>query len=230
MWFFVKLFEKECYANHFINGRIFINRLSHFKKDEKDTNRYDTLEGANYISPTELYINGKDIVGDLNGPIIVKMDFLNFMHIFCLYTGHTNDFGDLVPEKFEDAARYLKLSDDCRKFGSHPVLITNGKEFIRRVKNAAESKGYRIVKGLVKYYDPMTVKGSFGDLYNIRALFMKRNKYSYQREYRFVIDTNVIDDKHIILDIGDIRDITKRCSVDVINDTLRFQQSQRPPE
>ena len=172
----------------------------------------------------------KDIASDIDGHIIVYMDFLNFMHIYCLYSGNTNDFGDLVPERFQDAARHMKLSDDCRKFGSHAIVITDGKEFIRRVTSAAKSKGYRIDKKLVTYYDPMNIEGSFGNLYSIRSLFMKRNKYGYQKEFRFVIDTDTYDDKHITLDIGDIRHITMRCSIDVINDTLHFKQLQQPPE
>lgn len=229
MWFFVKLFERECYANDFRNGKLFINRLSFFKNmtNKDNTGRVDSMEGANYIMPNKCCIGDTDITNLIDGPIVIKMDFLNYLHVFCLYAGHTNDFGDFSPDNFDNAVRHLQISDDYNKFGPHSIVVTDGKEFIRRVTQAAKDKGYRIAKGLVQYYDPDTVQDGFGDIYSIRPVFMKRNKFSYQREYRFVIDTHEIGDKHICLDVGDISDITMWCDIDVINRTLSFRLSDK---
>ena len=45
------------------------------------------------------------------------------------------------------------------------------------------------------------------------AIFKKRDEYSYQKEYRFAIATGVQGSNPIILDIGDIKDISMRSNV-----------------
>ena len=88
---------------------------------------------------------------------------------------------------------------------------------MKRIETAAEQKGYRLSRGLVKYYDPDKFHGSFSDR---EAVFRKRIEYAYQQEYRFLIDTLVIGDWPVVLKIGDIRDITSCFLSSKINEEL----------
>ena len=95
--------------------------------------------------------------------------------------------------------------------------IRNIPEFLRRIESTAEGNGYRISRGFVEYYDPDSFHGSFSDW---EAIFRKQNEYMYQHEYRFVIDTLVIGDWPIDLEIGDIRDISLCLETSKINTEL----------
>ena len=42
----------------------------------------------------------------------------------------------------------------------------------------------------------------------MESVFRKQDKYSFQREFRFVIDSSSLGECPLVMDIGDIRDIT----------------------
>ena len=119
--------------------------------------------------------------------------------------------------KIEDLRKQLRVSEDCQKLGRFAVIIRNISEFLRRMESTAEGNGYRISRGFVEYYDPDSFHGSFSDW---EAIFRKQNEYMYQQEYRFVIDTLVIGDRPIDLEIGDIRDISLCLETSKINTEL----------
>lgn len=67
--------------------------------------------------------------------------------------------------------------------------------------------------GFARYFDPNIDSGNvlfslLGEEGLKNVSFLKRNKYSYQQEYRFVLHKDgAIEDK-VILQIGDISDIS----------------------
>ena len=74
IFFFVKFFANKKYATDFVNGEIFANRLSYFRRIEgtNDFERADRHEGVTgWFQPGlgRLVINGMDITGDLAGPV-----------------------------------------------------------------------------------------------------------------------------------------------------------------
>lgn len=97
-------------------------------------------------------------------------------------------------------------------FGDTALVILDSEAFIERIENAAKKAGLRTYFDGVKYYDESfdnanmiidLVKG----MHNIA--FWKRKDYSYQQEGRFVfVSDNSNHFDHVILDIGDISDIT----------------------
>ena len=77
----VKFFEKEGHARDFIAGKLYLNRLSYFKKmeEEQDVNRKDRHEGVTqWLQPDQIQIeiNGYDITPDLAGPVSFQMGIM----------------------------------------------------------------------------------------------------------------------------------------------------------
>lgn len=97
------------------------------------------------------------------------------------------------------------------------MVVTQYMTFIDRVSNAVRSNNYGLSAHLVDYYDPNTFTGSFSE---VDAVFKKRNEFSHQKEFRFAFDTGVSGDNPLILDIGDITDITTLCNVEELNELL----------
>ena len=225
IFFFVKFFDDEKYVNDFISGKLFANRLSYFKNIEKDeyVSRGDRHEGVvNWLQPdrVRLAIDGQDITGDLAGPVGVQMNWLGHLNVFCIYAAHSGDFRGLSSENIGDFKKQLMISEDCLKLGKYAVVITNVSKFIGRIETAAKARSYRVCRGLVEYYNPETFHGSFSGK---EAIFMKRDEYSYQKEYRLAIDTGVQGNNPIILDIGDITDISMPSNVVDINKNLEIR-------
>ena len=222
--FFVKFFSEKKYAHDFIRGNVYASRLSYFKDIEgtDDSGRADRHEGAiGWFQPNQgrLTINEMDITGDLAGPVEMQREWLNYRNLFCVHAAHTGDIelDNLSSDNVEDLRKQLELSQDCLRLGMFAVVIKNIPAFMNRIESAVKEKGYRLSRGLVKYYDPETFHGSFSDW---DAVFRKRNEFRYQQEYRFVIDTRVIGDWPIVLEIGDIGDITSCFHASKINREL----------
>ena len=113
----------------------------------------------------------------------------------------------------------LEISDRCvADFGEHAVMITNGKEFFRRVNETIRRNGYRVSRGLVKYY--RNIHPALES--DLDGAFHKREKYSYQREYRIAIATGTVGQCPLVLDIGDITDITVYVRTQDINKGLQI--------
>ena len=93
-------------------------------------------------------------------------------------------------------------------------MVKNVPEFINRVEGAANAMEYRFTKGLVSYFKPETYHGYFQD---VESIFWKRESYSFQREFRFLIDCRTMDNCPHILDIGNIEDITLQLSSNELN-------------
>ena len=210
--FFVKFFSERKYARYFMEGKVHAKRLSYFKDIEgnDDSGRADRHEGViGWFQPGHgrLTINQLDMTSDLAGPIEMQREWLNYRNVFCVYAAHSGDIdlNNLDSDNIEALRRQLQLSENCQKLGRFAVVIRSIPEFLRRIESAAEIKGYRISRGFVEYYDPGSFHGSFSDW---EAIFRKQDKYMYQQEYRFVIDTLVVGDWPIDLEIGSIRDIS----------------------
>ena len=210
--FFVKFFKNPHHADDFVHGRIFANRLSRFKKaeDSNESGRMDRHEGTiGWMQPGKcrLTLNGMDVSDDLAGPVQIQKNWLNHLNVFCIHAGHSGDLdlAGLSNDNIESLRQELTIPDKCSALGKHAVVVKNVTEFINRMRSSAQAKGYRIGWGLVKYHEPATFHGNFRD---VESVFWKRDHYSYQREFRFVLDSGSLGECHLDMDIGDIRDIT----------------------
>ena len=69
-------------------------------------------------------------------------------------------------------------------------------------------KNFRSYCAIVEYFDPNL--GTDTMLGSLESLFMKRNSFSWQSEFRIVIDTTFIGLNQILLHLGRIDDIAVR--------------------
>ena len=210
--FLVKFFQEERYAADFVAGKIFCNTLRTFKqmKGVGSEGRADKNEGTTaWLQPglVQAELNGMDISGDLAGPLQAQMDWLNDLYVFCMFAGHTGDLdpSNLSTHNLGELRDEISIPNECLQFGEYGVAVTNVTKFIERMQTAARVANYKFHRGLVKYYDPETFHGSFR---GIEAVFRKQLHHNYQREYRFAIGTGSGSEEPVILEIGDISDIT----------------------
>lgn len=212
IFFLVKFFNNQRHASEFVNGRVFCNRLARFRDGESEdtTGRIDPHEGTTaWLQPgqIQLQLNGINMTDDLAGPLAMQMNWLNHLHLFCTHAVHSGDL-DLqkIPnENIEELRREMMIPKACFSLGIHAVVVRDVPEFIKRLQVAARAKTCRVVQGLVRYYNPKSFHGYFRD---VESVFWKQAELSYQREFRFLIDSGLPGDCPLILEVGDISDIT----------------------
>lgn len=224
VFFLVKIFDEKKHALDFMQGKMFVNRLSYFRRLDEDqkANRGDKHEGVvSWVQPenANLRINGR-LITDLAGPISIQMNWHDHLNVYCMYAGHSGEFESITKENLSDFKKHLEMPEDCLKLGKYAVVVTQYTTFINRVSDAVRSNNYGINAQLVEYYDPDTFTGSFSEF---DAVFKKRNEFSHQKEFRFAFDTGVSGNDPLILDIGNISDITTLCNVEELNKLLSIE-------
>lgn len=224
--FFVKIFENEKYRDEFVSGKLFMNRLSYFRKIEGDAdgNRGDQHEGVlSWLQPNKVVMTIGDIEvrsEDLAAPIMFQMNDHNRYHVFCLYAGYFDK--KTTSNTPEELLEQIKISEECLKLGKFAAVIHNPREYIKRVKKAVNVSGYRSGEKLVQYYNPHNFHGTFSEN---DVIFRKRSEYSHQKEFRIFVDTETNDNNPYILDVGYIKDIVTICESDKINSEFRVSSS-----
>jgi hypothetical protein len=160
IFYFIKFFSEERYADEFIKGRLYLNRLSYFKKIESnnDDGRADANEAvAMWWQPHDLTIDlnipgigaVKITKDDLAGPVSMSFDYHDHFHIFCLYALHTTEFAtkggkiDIEEGEVDELRRQLTIDERCFKFGPFAV-ITAAAPFLAQVKGAFQRSGQRV--------------------------------------------------------------------------------------
>ena len=221
IFYFAKVFTEAEYADRFIRGEMYCRQLSWFKKLEDQDGRGDTDEGAivpqleglvmtlEAVDPDTGEVVGRHTIQDFAAPPVLTPEWFDHINVFCMFAAHSSEFEHESFEVYLDHVKeHLKMPEKYVRLGEHAVVITDATEFLRRVEKAAHRSGYGILWGLVKYYDSQV--GTPPMRSDIETIFSKRNKYAYQREFRFAIDTGKTEGRTITLDIGDIGDIALR--------------------
>ncbi len=223
-FFLVKFFETEQYATDFMRGRLYCNRVSWFKNLEVEENsgRADNSEGVvGLFSPedTSVIIDGQNLSKDLTAPVQLQDKSLDHYHLFCLYRGHSGDLDlGVIHDNIDGLKRQLMIPAAALSLGKYAVFVSNAQEFMTRVQSAVKRKAYGLFRWHVNYYD-----SNVGNLWipGWRALFYKKDQYSYQQEYRFVFKTGTEGDDPLCLDLGDLSDITFRMESAEINSAIQ---------
>jgi len=218
IFFLAKVFDNESYADDFLQGNIFANRLSYFRKLEEaeSANRSDQHEGVvSWHQPEQvnIEINGQ-LITDLAGPVSVKMNWHDHLNVFCIYAAHSGDFEGVSEDNIESFKKQLEIPDECLKLGEYAVFITNVSKFTERVQASVKDNNYGLTASLVEYYDPETFHGTFS---GTESIFRKRDEYQHQKEYRYVFHSDLQGDEPLILNIGNLSDIAVKCKVTDIN-------------
>jgi hypothetical protein len=229
----IKFFGEERYAEEFVRGRLFLNRLSYFRRLEKtfDDGRPDSNEAvAVWLQPRGVTIElNMPTIGsvsltqaDLAGPVSISFNYHNDLHILCLYAFGTPgtltadgkiDIGTMSEAELRNN---LMIDSRCLNFGPYAVVVA-ASSFISQLRGALDH--YDSVQGrLVEYYDEETFSGKMA-LSDIP--FKKQKVFSYQKEYRLCVQSNTKGDDPLIIDIGDISHISARVASAQLNNLFQ---------
>jgi hypothetical protein len=197
----VKFFSEFGHAQQFLDGDLFMRRLSYFRRDEDAEGRWDSTEGVwawlqkqglqiqmNVPSVGAININERDLAA----PVAMSLGEPDDLYIFCMYAYYIgeplpgDDPRDIYGEdRLAELEVALQIDPRCLRFGPHAVVIPWG-PFMERLKTAARDQSLRLRAGLVRYYDNEIFNGEF-KLKDVP--FRKQKRFEYQREFRICIQT-----------------------------------------
>lgn len=150
---------------------------------------------------------GKPLLAKLSASHVIQLpDFASLtirnadrphINILCMYA-----YNITCPEPID--TRNLE-------FGDSAIVLTDKKEFIRRIEKAAKVAGKALIHEFVESVSRISHNGEMGP-------FRKFDSFDYQNEFRFVLAEG--NGKPTVLKIGDIRDITSVHSSDMLMEIL----------
>jgi hypothetical protein len=198
-------FVPNKYLHDILQGKLYMNALSYFSELEaEDMARSDDREGQSFWLPqgTIISIRGNQGFIPIAGVTHIAHTIEGALkqNIFCLYALPCAVNAELVDRR-------------NLEFGDTFIRFTQPDEFLRRVRKAAEGMGQEFCAGLVRYVAE-TYDGPVGP-------FRKRLLFSYQNEFRIVLKPGT--GGPLVLDIGDIRDITVHGLISGLNREIENQ-------
>lgn len=203
-------------------GQIYCKNLKWYSDQEKKTGDKamgDKLEGKHKMTQCSIKLISREtneVAFEFDSAsVLLSFGNLEKMPVFCM-TGITTrdlefkeiDENTLISDvKFSDMIS--KVYDEA--YWNSALVIENSTQFIERLTKACEDKGIEMTRKPVRYTDMdinYTDRMNSIDENVTNIAFWKDKSYSYQHEYRFAFESEVVDDSFII-DIGDISDISK---------------------
>lgn len=209
------------FAKSFRSGTIYMNSMDYFRRVEGDnTTRGDLFEGTHgivakddleEISPKlgmHFSENEKDA---MVGGMFLLSEELKYYKVFCMY--HLKcDFNTRTMEPIDNR---------INNFGDTFVLITDFEEFRRRIVKELEKGKYNVLGFAgddVLYYKYYSSTQKLGP-------FKKINSYNWQNEYRLLAEPIEPTLDPLVLNIGDISDITIMGSTKKLIEEIHFNEN-----
>ena len=235
IWYLIKFFTQKEHAEQFMDGDIYMNRLSFFKKieDAGDDGRADQYEAiSHWWQPDDLIIK-LNIPGvgeteitkkDLAAPVTMALQAHDDLHVFCMYAMWTDGFEcidgkiDYAQEDAEKLRKQLIIDERCFKFGEHAVIVP-AVQFIEKTKIALKETKKKSRMKIVDYFDGKKFHGAVDE---VGIPFNKLNEYSYQNEFRICIDSQTRGDDPFTLRIGGIREFSARVKSSELNGLFKI--------
>ncbi|MES2680097.1 MAG: hypothetical protein V4635_09445 [Bacteroidota bacterium] len=189
-------------------GKLYLSSVETLRASgdkKQDNHQIDHLEGATrYFSKGPVDLTLTPTVG--NGiPIKTKALNLTYAVKYDLVPGNICSFYSVTDEDF-NSGKFRPIDRKMVEFGSHAIIITNVGEFLQRIEKALPAPNWSGLKyGHVEYFDESDFVGDLD-------LFKKRSAYSYQQEFRVLIESNQLTPA--MLDLGSLHDIAVVVSSD----------------
>jgi hypothetical protein len=215
----IKFFSDIGHAQQFLDGDLFMRRLSYFRRQEDAEGRWDSTEGVwAWLQKRGLQIRmDPPNIGpihiterDLAAPVSMSLGEPDDLHIFCMYAYYVEEarLGDDPREvygedRLADLELALQVDPRCLRFGPHAVIVPYG-PFVGRLSRAARGQSLGLRAGLVRYYDDEVFNGEF-KLKDVP--FRKQKRFDYQREFRICVRPGAFDSLQRTINIGSLRDI-----------------------
>ena len=142
----VKFFRQSEHAQQFLNGDLFMRRLSYFRREEDAEGRWDSTEGVwAWLQKKGLQIRmNVHSIGainiterDLAEPVAMSLSELDNLYIFCMYAYYleaplpSDDLRDVYGEdRLAELEAAMQIDPRCLLFGPHAVVIPWGMSYI----------------------------------------------------------------------------------------------------
>jgi hypothetical protein len=240
LWF-IKFCENEEYADQFLAGDLYLNPLAYFRNIEStgDQGRNDSTEAiAMWWQPKDISmvldfpgIGRTEITAkDLAAPVSMSFNYHDSLNILSLYTIYVSGF-EYKDDKFEceeegaaELRRQLAIDPRCFSLGKFAV-VTQAALFIKQLREAMRTQGYKVAGRLVEYYDDETFHG---EVPVPEIPFRKQKRFSYQKEYRVCVNSGGAQAKPTRLKIGDISAFSAKMESSRIPTILELKLEQAP--
>lgn len=238
-WSMLMKFGSEENLKKLQAGQLYMKNLKYYVDLEKTTDdeavgdKYDGQMVLQDVKINMYTVDTHEFIAQFDAPAAsMNLGYLE-CPVFCMfmfdYRNHIEEHldGDILTVRYQFTEEQL---EKMPTFGDSVLIIKNGDEFINRVKKGLLNAGYGFTRNHVQYYGFNNIehlKQVQKD--NLRIAFWKREKYSYQQEYRLLVHDFV--DDHLSVDIGDISDITDLLKADeLLNTYLEITFKVRPME
>lgn len=232
--FLTRVFCEQGHAEEFLQGQVRAGVLCSYQKIEDDS-RNDPMEGVLDSSQFEgLKVTIKTPSGyshtlshETGERMTQRIGWAERCNVLCTTASYVNTEWVVPAERFDEVNdRYVRLPEDVMKFGDFAVWIHKPHEFVRRVQAAADKMGIPMDCGFVTYgRHPMPDHG----MKDVALIFRKREKYKYEREFRFSFESPQKAEGPLILYVGDLNDIARLFRTREFNDQLTITCGESTP-
>lgn len=209
---FIKFGKKE-HLEMLQKGQIYMNTLDFYRKHESAKGDEVVGDASEAILAVELE-NVKIIDNETNEIVLeipiskAKIDpgYSRFP-VFCLFR-----FDKRNEISCDENNAILEFTEEQKnklvEFGEYALVIKDTDEFDKRLEEALSKENLDFAKGTIEYRNPNNedVLERFAEG-GPEVAFMKREKYDYQSEYRYMIKKEV--ENPLKLKIEDISDISE---------------------
>lgn len=194
-------------------GQIYMKNFEYFVELEKKTQQKGKgdIDEARMFSSNNvsIYLENTDIqIGTAKFARIYDSKRLK-NPVFCITQKNLfDDVVDIKDGKVTSIVQFDKrLETDFEDLNEelYVLIITDGAEFIKRIETQLNSLGHNVIYGDVIYRDTSHFY-KVGEDIEFNGPLHKNPCFSYQEEFRFVVDTEVEDNLEIF--IGSITDIS----------------------
>lgn len=232
--YLIKIINKQ-YKRKTLSGKLHFNTIDYFINNGNSSQK-DWFEGASLRANKEelKILFPKDMLDVMSTDLRGIYKGYKYVHILSF---------SLVEKEYNSLARSyaFKMLDykTAKEFGNVCLIVKDPNELLNRIIKRCNKLGYLVASKVVVYYqEPIYTKSKDNNVYakmmmDIKKedegyshitmlmktdignpLFSKIDRYNYEKEYRLVLLTNIINKDSIDLDIGDIKDIVTTINVD----------------
>lgn len=212
-------FIKEEYIEDYLKGELYFSRISNFLDSNEQNTINDMLEGKYTLETILTPKNSKQsmVAPNIPGKATIDIEVIKNMPITCftLISGddlEKTEMGLKIRKDIVEELRELSYVDE----GSPRLCVIT--PFCKLMCAVHESQRENMVGRKVIYYEDRVSDLLSYEAFNANpwlVTFYKRKKYSFQREYRLLI--NEQHDEDIKVKIGSISKMSGVCTYDELH-------------
>lgn len=221
--FCIRFFEKYEWAKQFCDGKLFMNTMRHHRTEGKE-GQNDVLEGIIATKqPQKLF---KEEALKFGSKYNARYQACGYQYCNILCMSMVTYTRIPIIDK-----SMITMPGNMKNFGDYGVLIKDMDEFKKRIIDAANKQGFRVVCGIVNYHTP-EINGTtqttpaklewvtkeeiekdlttlLKDAESTYDSFDKHKRFAFEREWRVSLYRGKKEMTPFVFDVGTLKDITK---------------------